>query len=152
MSSSHRPICLLALASAALVSGALGCTKAAAQSTFPELDPKGAKEESWMMEDLGKTDVLNFGSARVSLGKSCLKGTTLDCEALRVLKAGAAVEVKKALLDGRMSAGMRVCQALKNPLVNGKGPGGNEDAFCKFKDGSLVSAGALETYALKIVP
>jgi hypothetical protein len=130
----------------------LGCSKASAQATFPELDPKAAKEETWIMDEVGKTEVLVFANARVTLGKSCLKGAVLDCDALRTLKAGAAVEVKKSQLDGRMSAGMRVCQALKNELVNGKAPSGNEDAFCKFKDGSLVSAGALETYALKIVP
>lgn len=150
MISSFRIWSLAVVSSLPLV--ALGCTKAAAQSAFPELDPKGAKEEAWMMDDLGKTDILVFATARVSIGKSCLKGSALDCDAHRVLKAGAVVEVKKALLDGRMSAGMRVCQALKNELVNGKGPSGSEDAFCKFKDGSLVSAGALETYALKIVP
>lgn len=134
------------------ICGVFGCSRASAQSTFPELDPKTAKEETWTLDEGGKTQILVFAAARVTLGKSCLKGAVLDCDALRTLKAGAVVEVKKSQLDGRMSAGMRVCQALKNELVNGKAPSGNEDAFCKFKDGSLVSAGALETYALKIVP
>ena len=132
----------------------LGCGKSTAQassSALPALDPKAAKEETWTLEDLGKTEFLVFAQAKVTLSKSCLKGATLDCAALRTLKAGAVVEVKKAKLDARMSAGARVCQALSHELVNGRGPGG-EDAFCKFEDGSLVSAGALETYALKIVP
>lgn len=132
----------------------LGCGKSTAQassSALPPLDPKAAKEESWTLEDIGKTGFLVFSQAKVTLSKSCLKGAALDCAALRTLKAGAVVEVKKAKLDARMSAGARVCQALSHELVNGRGPGG-EDAFCKFEDGSLVSAGALETYALKIVP
>lgn len=148
----RTPSLVVSLTLGSLAVGLVGCSKASAQSTFPELDPKTAKEETWMMDDLGKTEVLAFAAARVSIGKSCLKGTTLDCEGQRVLKAGAVVEVKKAQLDGRMSAGARVCQVLKNELVNGKGPSGSEDAFCKFKDGSLVSAGALETYVIKIVP
>lgn len=129
----------------------IACSKASA-GTFPELDPKSAKEETWAMDELGSTQVLVFSSAKVALGKSCLKGATLDCEALKVLKAGNVVEVKKAQLDGRMSAGSRVCLALKADLVNGKGPSGSEDGFCKMKDGSLVSCGALESYAIKIVP
>jgi hypothetical protein len=131
-----------------------GCSKSTAQassSALPALDPKTAKEETWTLEDLGKTDFLVFAQAKVTLSKTCLKGSALECAALRTLKAGAVVEVKKAKLDARMSAGARVCQALSHELVNGRGPGG-EDAFCKFEDGSLVSAGALETYALKIVP
>ncbi len=131
---------------------AIGACSKASAGTFPDLDPKSAKEETWAMDELGSTQVLVFASAKVALGKSCLKGAALDCEALKVLKAGNVVEVKKAQLDGRMSAGSRVCLALKADLVNGKGPSGSEDGFCKMKDGSLVSCGALESYAIKIVP
>ncbi len=139
---------------AALTLGAIcsACTRAGAGSAFPELDAKTAKEEAWTLEELGKTDFLAFGAARITVSKSCLKGTVLDCEALRTLKAGEVVQIKKALLDGRMSPGARVCQALKNELLNGRGPTGGEDGFCKFNDGSLVSTGALEHYAMKIVP
>lgn len=129
----------------------VGCSKASA-GTLPELDPKTAKEEAWVLEDGGNTPMLVFGAAKVTLGKSCLKGGALDCEAIRILRAGNVVEIKKAQLDGRMSAGSRVCLALNGELLTGKGPSGNEDGFCKTKDGSLVSSGALETYAIKIVP
>lgn len=145
---------ILATLSLACACAGVGCSKSTAQassSALPVLDPKTAKEETWTLEDLGKTDFLVFAQAKVTISKTCLKGAALECAALRTLKAGAVVEVKKAKLDARMSAGARVCQALSHELVNGRGPGG-EDAFCKFEDGSLVSAGALETYALKIVP
>lgn len=142
-----RPTILAALACALA-----GCTRANAGSTFPELDPAQAKVESWNLEELGPTEFLVFASARVTISKAtCLRGAALDCEGLRTLKAGEVVPIKKALLDGRMSPGARVCQALKNELLNGRGPGG-EDGFCKFGDGSLVSTGALERYAMKIVP
>jgi len=147
-----RTSCFASFVGLASLSIAVGaCTKASA-GTMPELDPKSAKEEAWAMDELGSTPMLVFASAKVTLSKTCLKGSTLDCEALKVLKAGNVVEVKKAQLDGRMSAGSRVCLALKAELVNGKGPAGSEDGFCKLKDGSLVACGALETYAIKIVP
>ena len=142
-----------AIFAALTLAGALaGCSRARAGATFPELDPAQAKVESWNLEELGPTDFLMFAGPRITLSKaSCLRGAALDCEALRTLKAGEVVPIKKALLDGRMSPGARVCQALKNELLNGRGPGG-EDGFCKFSDGSLVSTGALERYAMKIVP
>jgi hypothetical protein len=130
----------------------VSCAKAAAQGGAPELDPKTATTETWDLEGVGKTDLLVFAKERVTLGKSCLKGASLDCEAYRVLRAGPKVEVKKSSLDGRMSAGSRVCLALKGELVTGKSPAGNEDGFCKLGDGSIVACGPLETYAIKIVP
>jgi hypothetical protein len=140
------------LAAFALACALAGCSRANAGSAFPELDPAQAKVESWNLEELGPTDFLVFGAARVTISKAtCLRGAALDCEGLRTLKAGEVVPIKKALLDGRMSPGARVCQALKNELLNGRGPGG-EDGFCKFGDGSLVSTGALERYSMKIVP
>ncbi|MBK8213772.1 MAG: hypothetical protein IPK71_08475 [Myxococcales bacterium] len=129
-----------------------GCSKAQAQGGAPELDPKAATTEMWDLEGIGKTELLVFAKERVTLGKSCLKGAALDCEAYRVLRAGPKVEVKKSSLDGRMSAGSRVCLALKGELVTGKSPAGNEDGFCKLGDGSIVACGPLETYAIKIVP
>ena len=130
----------------------VSCAKAAAQGGAPELDPKTAATETWDLEGIGKTELLVFAKERVTLGKSCLKGAALDCEAYRVLRAGPKVEVKKSSLDGRMSAGSRVCLALKGELVTGKSPAGNEDGFCKLGDGSIVACGPLETYAIKIVP
>lgn len=130
----------------------VSCAKAAAQGGAPELDPKTATTETWDLEGIGKTELLVFAKERVTLGKSCLKGAALDCEAYRVLRAGPKVEVKKSSLDGRMSAGSRVCLALKGELVTGKSPAGNEDGFCKLGDGSIVACGPLETYAIKIVP
>lgn len=147
-----RRILPFSLATLAVACALPGCNRASANATFPELDPAQAKVESWTLEEVGATEFLAFVSARITLSKaSCLRGATLDCEALRTLKAGEVVPIKKALLDGRMSPGARVCQALKNELLNGRGPGG-EDGFCKFSDGSLVSTGALERYAMKIVP
>lgn len=130
----------------------VACSRASAQGGAPDLDPKTATTEVWDLEGVGKTEVLVFTKERVTLGKSCLKGAALDCEAYRVLRAGPKVEVKKSSLDGRMSAGSRVCLALKGELVTGKGPSGNEDGFCKLGDGSIVACGPLETYAIKIVP
>lgn len=145
MTRSMRWVVIAGVASAA-------CSKASAQGGAPDLDPKTATTETWQLEGVGKTDLLVFAKERVTIGKSCLKGAALDCEAYRVLRAGPKVEIKKATLDGRMSAGSRVCLALKGELVTGKSPAGNEDGFCKLGDGSIVACGPLETYAIKIVP
>ena len=89
---------------------------------------------------------------QLKLSDGCRKPDgSLDCEAYRFLKSGAPVDLARRSLDGRRSAGVLACMKLGNQLVHGRNAMGSEDGFCRFRDGSLTTTGALETYSVRVI-
>lgn len=116
------------------------------------LETSTSASETWTGEDGSPQAVLHFTKENVRLSASCKKPSgELACDAVRTLR-GAPVAISKKSLDGRQSAGVKVCQELKFASVTLHDGSGNEDSFCRFADGSLVSSGALEQYAMTIAP
>lgn len=124
-------------------------TTAAGSGPLAALTARDGKEEMWKLEQ-GTMPFLRFDAQRVVVSASCRTAAgTLDCEAIRFLRAGASIELGPNEQAGSVSAGTIACRKTKRAIVVGTGPGGAEDGFCRFADGSMVSLGALEVYAIK---
>ena len=61
------------------------------------------------------------------------------------------VEIAHRSLDGRQSPGVKVCARLNQPVLVAVNSVGAQDSYCRFPDGSLISTGALERYAMRVV-
>lgn len=108
--------------------------------------------ETWIAQEGGaQTPFVYWGQQNVRLSAQCRPPNgPLSCDAIRQLR-GAPVEIPKKSLTGNVSAGTRVCMKLGHTLWSAHNASGAEDGFCKFPDGSMVSTGALEQYALRVV-
>ena len=108
--------------------------------------------EVWIAQDGGaKVPILFYAQQNVRLSASCRNGGgQLACDALRQLRGNPPVVVPKGMVRGNVSAGTKACVALKNTIVGAHDAQGNEDGFCRFPDGSLVSTGALEQYGMTL--
>jgi hypothetical protein len=131
--------------------GSSGTTSGPGPTSGPlaNLDPNQAKQETWTT-DRGPIAFLNFEAQRLRISASCRQPTgQMDCEALRAVRGGPQVELTP---QDRMRAappGATVCVKMHHQLTTGRDPGGNEDGFCIFNDGSLIATGSLELYVLK---
>ncbi len=132
----------------------------ATQTGLATLDAKTALPEDWLLEGGGPLPLLYFSSAQLKLSAGCKKPDgSLDCDALRFLRAGTPVQLLKRSLDGRMSAGSMACIRLAKEsgkdgayaLVTAKNKLGAEDGLCRFPDGSYVTLGALEQYGIRVL-
>lgn len=146
---------------------ALGCpskdTQGAGGATTPSSASSGASgplatlesapfaNETWTAQDGQAMPFVFFAQQNVRVSAQCRQPNgQLACDAIRQLRNAPPVELSNSALNGGISAGTRVCQTLKRQLVSGRDGSGNEDGFCRFADGSMVSTGALEQYALQI--
>ncbi len=113
------------------------------------LDPTSAKQESWQLER-GPAPFLNFEAQHLRISAGCrTPAGQMDCEALRFARGGPQV-VLTPQEKGRMGApGAAVCSHIKNQLLTGRDPKGNEDGFCVFADGSMIATGSLEYHTLR---
>jgi hypothetical protein len=73
----------------------------------------------------------------------------MDCEALRVARAGPSVELTPQDRARAAPPGATACIKLRHQIETGRDPKGNEDGFCVFNDGSMIATGSLELYVLK---
>ena len=128
-------------------------TSAAPASPLATLDPKRALEESWTLDGAtSATSFLFFAREGLRLSASCTRADgSLDCAALKYVRSGMPTEIAKRELDGRGGAGAKVCLKMKQVLVPAKNSVGSEETFCKFDDGSLIAASALEQYSLRVI-
>jgi hypothetical protein len=107
--------------------------------------------EVWTSQEGAQLPIIFYTQQNVRLSSTCRNGAgQLGCDAVKQLR-GKPVDVPKRELTGNTSAGTRVCVKLKNTLVNAHNASGNEDGFCRFPDGSLVSTGALEQYVMHVL-
>jgi putative hemolysin len=132
--------------------GSSGTTTPNGAPTIATLDGRSGTEEEWTLEEGGPTKFLYFMNPQLKLSATCRKPDgALDCEAYRFLKSGMPVELARRRLDGRASAGTLACVKMGNILVHGKNALGTEDGFCKFRDGSMTTTGAIEQYSIRVL-
>lgn len=97
-----------------------------------------------------QTPILFYSRENVRVNGQCRNPAgQLNCAALAQIRGGAPVPIAKSELTGK-PAGVIACMKLGNQLVLAVNPGGNEEQFCRFKDGSLLSTNTLEQYGIRI--
>lgn len=125
-----------------------------ANNTGPlgNIESSPATPEAWTLEDNTPIALIYYAKENVRVSTSCrAPDGKVNCEALRFMKSGAGVAIPKRSLDGRTSAGIKICRKQNWPIVIAHNSVGAEDSLCKFPDGSFAAAGALEQYALRII-
>jgi hypothetical protein len=156
----------LALAPAALVSLA-GCpsnkgeqkdAQTSSSGTAPATGPLANLEASpfasevWRDEGGQQIPMIYFARENVRLSAPCRSGGgQLACEAIRYLRGGMHTEIARRTLDGRSSAGVKVCRKMNQEVIVLRNSVGAEDSVCRFPDGSLLSNGALEQYGMRVI-
>lgn len=105
-----------------------------------------AAEQSF---ELGGKQVNFFRSEEkhLTVSRGCLKSNgSLSCQAYESLSK-ASLDGLESKNSGGANPGARICDSeLKGEVVIGRDKSGNENSFCRFSDGSLVSSGTLMYY------
>lgn len=97
-----------------------------------------------------QTPILFYSRENVRVSSQCRTPSgQLQCAALQQLRNGMPVEIPRRELDGRTSAGVKACTKLGLSIVTAFNQVGDEESFCRFADGSLLSTGTLERYGVK---
>ncbi len=97
-----------------------------------------------------QTPILFYARENVRVSAQCRTPTgQLQCAALQQLRNGMPVEIPRRELDGRASAGVKACTKLGFTIVTAFNQVGDEESFCRFPDGSLLSTGTLERYGVR---
>lgn len=121
---------------------------AAAPSGALPLLAKNAQRVTYTVDGAPK-ELLAFAAEKVTVSASCAKPDgTLDCEAMQLLRRGKTVQLTPAELSRGLPPGAVICAKLKIANTTGRDAKGNEDGFCTFADGSLVSHGSVDTHVL----
>ena len=116
------------------------------------LEASPFQNEVWLDERGQQAGFLYYPRENVRVSAQC-RGPSggFVCEAMRFLRQGMPVEIARRTLDGRTSAGVKVCMRMNQPIVTMHNSVGSEDSFCRFADGSLLSNGALEQYKMRVL-
>jgi hypothetical protein len=124
----------------------------AAPVRLAQLDAAPFMNEVWIMNEGGaQVPFIYYQADNVRVSAQCRSATgQLACDALKFLRSSPPVQMKRAQLDGRTSAGVKVCKQMNQPIVTAHNASGNEDSFCKFPDGSLLATGSLEQYGMQV--
>ena len=81
--------------------------------------------------------------ASLLLSASCVKASGgYDCAAFRARRKASLRAVTSRLIGGA-NPGAVICRGLGAEVVNGRDSSGNENSFCRFSDGSMISSGSL---------
>lgn len=133
-------------------SGATATGGATSGGPLAGLESSTALPEGWTSEDGQKLDLVYYARENVRISAKCKQPNgQLACDAIRFMRNGTPVEIPRRSLDGRQSAGVKVCMKLGYAVVVVRNSVGAEDSVCRFPDGSLVSNGALEQYSLRVI-
>jgi hypothetical protein len=151
-----------ALASALLTLAA--CDGAAATGGGPQgpsgggsgplagLESSPFQNEVWMNETGQQVAFLYYPRENLRVSAQCRSASgQFVCEAMRFMRNGMPVEIARRALDGRTSAGVKVCMRMNLPIVTVRNSVGAEDGLCQFPDGSLVANAALEQYKMRVI-
>jgi len=116
------------------------------------LESSPFQNEVWIAEDGAQVPVVYYARENLRVNAQC-RGASgqFTCQAMNFMRNGAPVEIAHRALDGRTSAGVKVCMRMNQPIVVVRNSVGAEDSFCRFPDGSLVSNGALEQYKMRVM-
>lgn len=99
-----------------------------------------------------QVQVLYYARENVRVSAQCRNPAgQLGCAALSQIRGGAPpIVVSRADLSTGRAAGVVACKKLNTGMAGGVNQAGNEEQFCRFPDGSWLSANTLEQYAVKI--
>jgi hypothetical protein len=107
--------------------------------------------EAWITDDGQQIPVLFYARENVRMSAFCRNPAgQINCDAMRYLRNGIPIEISHRSIDGRTSAGVKVCMRMNQPVVRVHNQMGSEDSMCRFPDGSLVSTNALEHYGMRV--
>jgi len=110
------------------------------------------QQEVWIAENGQQVPLLFYPRENLRISASCRMTTgPFICDAMRFMRNGMPVEIARRALDGRTSAGVKICMRMNQPIVTVRNSVGSEDGYCRFPDGSLVSNGALEQYMMRVI-
>lgn len=129
-----------------------GASGSSAAGPLASLETSPFVAESWKSEEGQDVPLIYFSRENLRVSAACRTPSgQIACDAVRYLRSGTPVEIPRRMLDGRTSAGVKVCKKMNMPVVALHNPLGAEDGMCKFPDGSLVANGALEQYGMKVL-
>jgi hypothetical protein len=129
-------------------------TAVAGAGTGPlaNLESAPFQNEVWMTPEGQQIGFLYYPRENIRVNATCRMSTgPFICDAMRYMRNGMPVEIARRSLDGRTSAGVKVCMRMNQPIVTVRNSVGAEDSFCRFPDGSLISTGALEQYQMRVM-
>ncbi len=107
--------------------------------------------EVWVAEGGQSVPLIFYARENLRISAQCRSASgQFVCQAMQFMRSGTPIELAHRALDGRTSAGVKVCMRMNQPIVVVHNTVGAEDSFCRFPDGSLVSNGALEQYKLHV--
>lgn len=116
------------------------------------LEASAFQNEVWIGDSGQQLPFLYYPRENIRVSAQCRSASgQFVCEAVRFLRGGMPVEIARRALDGRTSAGVKVCMRMNQPIVTVHNSVGSEDSFCQFPDGSLLSNGALEQYKMRVI-
>ena len=116
------------------------------------LEASPFQNEVWLDEHGQQVGFIYYPRENIRVSATCRTASGgFVCEAMRFLRQGMPVEIARRTLDGRTSAGVKVCMRMNQPIVTVHNSVGSEDSFCRFPDGSLLSNGALEQYKMRAI-
>ena len=116
------------------------------------LEASPFQNEVWLDEHGQQLGFIYYPRENVRVNAACrAPAGGFVCEAMRFLRQGMPVEIARRTLDGRTSAGVKVCMRMNQPIATMHNSVGSEDSFCRFPDGSLLSNGALEQYKMRVM-
>jgi hypothetical protein len=88
--------------------------------------------------------------AKITISAFCYPLEVKRCDAFNVLKDIKKIDVPEKFLLGGARKGAVLCdRLLKGTIVKGKNAKGGENAFCQFKDKSMIDIGTLGYYHSK---
>lgn len=133
-------------------SGGTGVSSGGGNAALTGLENSPFMNEVWIDENGQNGPYIFYPRENIRATGNCrLPNGQFACDAMRFLRNGMPVELTRRALDGRTSAGVKVCMKLRQPIVVVHNSVGAEDSFCKFPDGSMVSNGALERYSMRVI-
>jgi hypothetical protein len=116
------------------------------------LESSPFQNEVWISDTGQQVALLYYPRENVRVSAQCRSAAgQFTCAGVRFLRNGMPVEIAHRALDGRTSAGVKVCMRMNQPVVTLHNSVGAEDSMCQFPDGSLVANGALEQYKMRVI-
>jgi hypothetical protein len=127
-------------------------TQSAGTGPLAALESSPFQNEVWLNEAGQQVAFLYYPRENLRVSAQCRTSAgQFVCEAMRFMRNGMPVEIARRAIDGRTSAGVKVCMRMNHPVLTVRNSVGAEDSVCQFPDGSLVSNGALEQYKLRVI-
>jgi hypothetical protein len=117
-----------------------------------QLEASPFQNELWLDERGQQIGIIYYPRENIRVSAPCRTASgQFVCEAMRYMRNGMPVEIARRTIDGRTSAGVKVCMRMNLPIIIIHNSVGSEDGYCRFPDGSLVSNAALEQYKMRVV-